>query len=129
MLYGDESLNRISGMIVSSCYEVHNELGPGLLESIYADCLGLEFSVRGLAFEREKPVPVIYKGNLATEAFRPDFYVEGLIVVELKAVEKILPVHNAQLMTYLKLARSPLGLLVNFNVVHLNDGIKRIIMK
>lgn len=110
-----------SHAVIGACIEVHRQLGPGLLESAYDRALGHELSLRGLRFERQRIVPVRYKGiDLASE-YRLDFVVEN-VVVELKAVAQILPVHEAQLRTYLKLTRIPVGLLVNFHVARLRDG-------
>ena len=110
-----------SNEIIGACLEVHRELGPGLLESAYELALAHELSLRGLSFERQRALPVRYKGvDLASE-YRLDFVVEGM-VVELKAVTQLLPIHEAQLLTYLKLTELPVGLLVNFHVSRLRDG-------
>jgi len=127
MLYGEEEWNILSERILDSCMEVHRQLGPGLLESVYEECLALELSDRGLAFERQIPVPVVYKGRLATTPFRLDLLVEKTVIVELKAIERLIPIHQCQLITYLKLTEIPLGLLVNFNVPLLKEGVKRVI--
>ena len=99
--------------------EVHRALGPGLLESVYHQCMIRELQLRGLHFESELIVPVTYKGVLVNAALRCDFFVEDCLVVELKAVEYVLPVHEAQLITYLKLLEMPKGLLINFNVTNI----------
>ncbi|MBA4407439.1 GxxExxY protein [bacterium] len=122
-----ENLNQISGIILDSAIEVHKQLGPGLLESVYEICLFKELRSRNLFVERQVQVPVIYKGENLEADFRIDLLVEKEIVIELKAVEIILPVHHAQLLTYLKLADKRLGLLINFNVPKLVDGFKRMI--
>lgn len=122
-----EELNRISGTILDSSIEVHKQLGPGLLESVYELCLFKELRSRNLFVERQVPIPVVYKGETLNADFRIDLLVEHEIVIELKAVEIILPVHEAQLLTYLKLAEKHLGLLINFNVPKLVNGFKRMI--
>jgi GxxExxY protein len=111
--------------IVSSAIEVHRQLGPGLLESAYEECLCHELHLRGVHFRRQIPLPLIYKGLLLDCKYQIDLLVEEKVVVELKAIEKILPVHEAQLLTYLKLAHKRVGLLINFNVPVLRDGIVR----
>jgi len=117
----------LTEQIIGSAIEVHRQLGPGLLESIYEECLALEFSLRGLRFERQKPLAIQYKGRRVAADLRIDMWVERQVVVELKAVERILPVHEAQLLTYLRLSKTRLGLLINFNVPVLKDGLKRMI--
>jgi GxxExxY protein len=119
--------NRISGEILDSCIEVHSVLGPGLLESVYETCLAFELKSRGIKIERQVPIQIVYKGNLLGEIFKLDLYVENEIIVELKSVDTVLPVHKAQLLTYLKLKDKRLGLLINFNVPLLKDGFSRII--
>lgn len=111
--------------IIGAAIEVHRILGPGLLESAYENCLARELSLRNIAFEMEKPFPVEYKGILIDCGFRLDFLVENKVVVELKAVGKIDPVHEAQLMTYLRLTGCKIGLIINFNVPILIKGIRR----
>ncbi len=115
-----EELNRISGLILDSAIEVHKQLGPGLLESVYEICLFKELRSRNLYVERQIPVHVVYKGENLDADFRIDLLVEKEVIVELKAVEIILPVHEAQLLTYIKLAEKHLGLLINFD-----SGLKR----
>ena len=117
--YLKELVYQVNGAAI----EVHKFLGPGLLESVYHHCMKQELSERGIKFKSELPVPIIYKGlNLKTE-LKCDLFVEGILPVELKAVEHVLPVHNAQLLTYMKLLEAPEGLLLNFNVTHLyNEG-------
>lgn len=121
MLYETE----LTGQVIGAAIEVHRVLGPGLLESAYQICLARELSVRGVVFEQEKPLPVTYKGVQLDCGYRLDFVVAGKVVVELKAVDALLPIHGAQLLTYLKLTGSHVGLLINFNVPVLKDGIKR----
>jgi len=122
-----DELNRISGIILDCSIEVHRQLGPGLLESVYEKCLFKELRNRKLYVERQVPLPVIYKGEKLEADFRIDLLVEKEIIVELKAVEVTLPVHEAQLLTYLKLSEKRLGLLINFNVPKLTNGFKRMI--
>jgi GxxExxY protein len=119
--------NELSRMIVGAAIEVHRLLGPGLLESAYEACLCRELSLRQIGFERQVPVPIVYKGLEVESPFRMDILVEKLVIVELKAVEVLAPIFEAQLLTYLRLSNRWLGLLINFNVVVLNDGIKRLV--
>jgi GxxExxY protein len=121
-------LNTITGAIVDSAFEVHSTLGPGLIESVYEKCLCQELTQRGVRFEKQKVVPIYYKETLLDETLRVDLLVEEKVVVELKAVEKLLPVHEAQLLTYLKLVKSRVGLLINFNVPLIKDGIQRVVL-
>ena len=113
--------------IVGAAIEVHRRLGPGLLESTYESCLCRELSLRGISFRQEVPLPVHYRGLELDCGYRLDIVVEDSVIVEVKAVGKILPVHRAQLLTYLKLTNLRLGLLINFNVEVLRSGIYRII--
>ena len=122
-----EELNRISGLILQSSIEVHKQLGPGLLESVYEVCLIKELISKGLKVQRQVLLPVVYKQEMLDLDFRIDLLVNDEVIVELKAIEGILPVHEAQLLTYLKLAGKRLGLLINFNEALLKDGIKRIV--
>ena len=114
--------------IIGAAIEVHRELGPGLLESAYEECLCLEMVRRGIAFERQKALPVIYKGTLVDCAYRLDIVVEGTVILELKSVETLSRLHEAQLLTYLKLSGIKIGLLLNFNVQVLGNGIRRIVL-
>lgn len=125
----DNELNIISGRILDCSIEVHRNLGPGLLESIYQNCLCKEFRLREINYEKQVFVPVNYKGEFVSNDLRIDLLVEKEIVVELKAVELVHPVHSAQLLSYLRLMNKRLGLLINFNVPKLIDGYKRIINK
>ena len=111
--------------IIGAAIEVHRELGPGLLESVYESCLAHELTARGLKFERQLPVPAIYKGIPIDIGFRADFVVEATVVLELKAIDRVAAVHEAQLMTYLRLTGKRVGLLINFNTKLLKDGIVR----
>ncbi len=121
MLYEKELTDRIIGAAI----EVHRALGPGLLESAYQVCLAHEFNLRDIPYEREVPLPVCYKGIQLDNGYRLDFLVAHRVVIELKAVEALQPIHEAQLLTYLRLANCRVGLLMNFNVPVLKDGIKR----
>ena len=122
------SLNHLSGVIIESAITVHRELGPGLLESVYQSCLSKELSARGIEHQTEVPVPVFYRGEkVSCDGFRLDFLVKDSVVLELKSVEKVQPVHSKQLLTYLKLTKKPLGLLINFNESMLKNGITRIV--
>ena len=114
--------------IISAAIEVHKNLGPGLLETVYSHCLGLELELRGLRFQKELDVPLYYKNRKIDRFLRLDFLVENEIVLELKSLEAIMPVHEAQLLTYLKLTGKQVGLLINFNVPLLKDGILRRIL-
>ena len=115
-------INQLSYNIIGAAIEVHRVLGPGLLESAYEECLCHELDLRKLAYERQKPLPVVYKDVQLDAGYRLDVLVENRIVLELKAVETLLPIHEAQLLTYLKLGGWQLGLLLNFNVVVLKEG-------
>ena len=119
--------NEVTEEIIGSAIEVHRRVGPGLLESIYAECLGVELGLRGVRFEREVAVPVEYRGHRVAADLKIDLLVEGCVVVELKAVEKLLPVHDAQLLTYLRLTSQSVGLLINFNVPVLKNGLRRLV--
>lgn len=114
--------------ILDCSFKVHTALGPGLLESAYEKCLAHELALQGLRVEEQKPMPLMYEGLKLDAGYRIDLFIENEIIIEIKAVEAIAPVHLAQTLTYLKLAEKPLGLLVNFNVKHLKDGIKRVIL-
>jgi GxxExxY protein len=130
MGYGDSAnpeLERIAKIVVDCIYTVHRKLGPGLLESVYSICLAHELRKRGLKVDREVMLPIIYDDIRLESALRLDLLVESCIVIEAKAVEKLIPVFDAQLLTYLKLTDYPLGFLVNFNVPLIKDGLKRII--
>ena len=122
------SFNKITETIIGGAIAVHRVLGPGLLESAYEACLGYELVDRGLSVERQKALPVKYRGVNLDCGYRIDLLVEGIIIIELKAVEKIDPIHKAQLLSYLKLSGCELGLLINFNVRMLKSGIHRIVL-
>lgn len=119
--------DQISREIIGAAIEVHRHLGPGLLESAYEECLCHELALQGVPFERQKPLAIHYKGKDLDCGFRLDVVVSDLVILELKAVEKIDPIHVAQLLTYLKLSNLKLGLLINFNGSVLKDGIRRIV--
>ena len=123
-----KDLNEISEKIIGAAITVHKELGPGLLESVYLRCMSIELRSMGLKVETEVPVAISYKGNKITdEGYRLDILVEDAIVIELKSVEQVMEVHKKQLLTYLKLTKKPLGLLINFNEKLLKNGITRIV--
>ena len=119
------NINEITEKIIGCAIEVHRYLGPGLLESAYEECLVYELQKAGLKAERQKPVPVIYKEIKLDCGYRMDVLVEGQVIVELKAVDAFSPVHEAQILTHMKFADKPVGLLINFNVTLLKNGIKR----
>jgi GxxExxY protein len=120
-----EELNRLAEAIIGAAIAVHRELGPGLLESAYEACLELELLERGLHVERQKELPVVYKGARVDCGYRLDLVVEDAVILELKAVDRIQPIHEAQLLSYMKLSGCCLGLLLNFNVEVLKQGIRR----
>jgi GxxExxY protein len=120
------SINFITRDIIRAAVEVHRHLGPGLLESAYLRCLCDELGRRGIVFDHEVPVPLHYKGRQLDCGYRLDLLVAGRVIVELKTVDKLLAIHEAQLLSYLRLMRLPLGLLINFNVAKLTSGINRI---
>ncbi|MCW8956366.1 MAG: GxxExxY protein [Gammaproteobacteria bacterium] len=122
-------INVLSAKVIGSAIEVHKHLGPGLLESVYQKCLEYELCDAGLTVQREVLLPVRYKHLSFSDAYRIDLIIENRLIIELKSVESILPVHGAQLLSYLKLSGFELGLLINFNVPQLSKGIKRIINK
>lgn len=117
--------NQLTHNIIGAAMDLHRALGPGLLESAYCGCLCRELALRGIPFERERPLPVEYKGVRLACGYRLDLLVANTVVVEVKSVEALAPVHEAQLLTYLRLGGWRVGLLINFNVVVLKDGIRR----
>ena len=121
-------LNKITEQVIGAAIEVHKALGPGLLESAYEECLCRELALRSVPFERQKPLPVEYKRVKLDCGYRLDLLVAGAVVVEIKACQSIEPINEAQLLTYLKLGGWKLGLLINFNVPVLKDGIRRRIL-
>jgi GxxExxY protein len=120
-------LNEISGRIIACALKVHTAIGPGVLESVYQTCLLHELQKSGLAVQAQVALPVVYDNLHLDSGYRLDLLVENTVIVELKCVETLLPIHKAQLLTYLRLANKPLGLLLNFNVIHLREGIKRVL--
>lgn len=122
-----EDLNKISYTIIGLAIEVHKHLGPGLLESAYQECLYFEIKNEGLIVEKEKSLPIIYKGLKLEQGYRIDLLIENKLVIELKTVDNFTPVHYAQILTYLKLGKYPLGLLLNYNSKILRNNIKRFI--
>ena len=119
--------NVTTSQIIGAAIDVHRALGPGLLESVYAGCLKRELQERKLRFVSERSIPVVYKGTTLDLSYRVDLIVEDRIVVEVKSVASVLPVHEAQLLTYLKLTACPIGLLINFNEAKLVDGVHRLV--
>lgn len=122
-----EDVERMATIAVDSAFAVHVEYGPGLLESAYEACFTRELELRGINYQRQLPVPLEYKGKLIEVGFRADIVMEGKLLIELKAVEHVIPVHKAQVITYLKILKLPLGLLINFNEALIKDGIQRIL--
>jgi len=113
--------------IIGAAIEVHKQLGPGLLESVYEDCSEHEFILRNMPYERQKQIPIIHKGTSVGNGLRVDFLIGGLVIIELKAVEALTPLHTAQMITYLKLTGCKLGLILNFNVPIMRESIKRVV--
>jgi GxxExxY protein len=118
-------INQITGLVIGCAIEVHKNLGPGLLESAYEECLAFELIKAGLRIERQKATPVVYKEIRLDYGYRIDILVEDVLVLELKTAEAFNPVYEAQILTYMKFSKKSLGLLINFNVSLLKDGIKR----
>jgi len=119
-------INQLTGEVINAAIEVHRTLGPGLLESIYEECLCHEVGLKEIPYERQKELPIEYKGIKLNPNFRLDVLVNKQLILEIKSCDTLLPIHEAQLLTYLKLTGIKLGLLINFNVPMLKDGIKRI---
>jgi len=120
-------LDEVTGLIVDTSYHIHRELGPGLLESVYEAILGQRLAALGLAIERQKPIPIQFDGLSFDEGFRIDLLVDGRVVVELKSMEALAPVHSKQLLTYLRLMNLRVGLLINFGAPKLSDGLRRVV--
>ena len=118
-------INQLTGIVIGAAIEVHKTLGPGLLESVYEECLGHELKLRTVNFERQKELPIEYKGLKLNCGYRIDLLVQDQLILELKSCDAIQPIHEAQLLTYLKLSGIKYGLLMNFNTLYLKDGIKR----
>lgn len=125
---GNKSEDPLTHLVISCALEVHKALGPGLLESAYEQCLMHEFVQRGMKFSNQVPMPVEYKGKQLDCAFRADIMIENALIIELKAVDKLQRIHEAQVLTYMKLANIPVGLLINFNSTLLKDGIRRLFL-
>ena len=123
-----EDINQLTYQIIGYAYEVHKTLGPGLLESTYETCLCYELEKAGIKYEKQKELIINYKGVILDNGYRIDILVENDIIIELKSVEALLPVHTAQIMTYIKLSKKRIGLLINFNVTNLQNGIHRYII-
>ncbi|MGC9362797.1 MAG: GxxExxY protein [Candidatus Syntrophosphaera sp.] len=122
-----EYLNELSRNTIGACIEVHKALGPGLLENVYQHCVCQELDLRGISYKKEVDIIIQYKGSIIKSQLRADLIVEDQIIVEFKSVNELVPIHEAQLLTYLKLMNKRLGLLINFNVPLLKDGIKRMV--
>jgi GxxExxY protein len=119
--------NQITERVIGAAIEVHRHLGPGLLESAYEECLCYELSQLGLAFQRQVPLPITYKGLKLDCGYRMDIVVENAVILELKSIDELAPIHSAQLLTYLRLTGMKVGLLMNFNVPALKNGLKRLV--
>lgn len=119
--------NDVSGQVIDAAIRVHSTLGPGLLESAYEGCLAFELTSRGIQVQRQLALPVMYRDHRIDVGYRLDLLVADLVIVEVKAVERIAPIHEAQLLTYLKLADKRVGLLLNFHVLRMKSGIKRMV--
>jgi GxxExxY protein len=122
-------INELTDTVIGACIEVHRNTGPGLLESAYEQCLCRELSLRGIPFAVQVPLPILYKGTQLDCGYRVDLLVDGRLLIELKSVEKLLPIHDAQVLTYLRLGNWEIALLINFNVQLLRDGIKRLVFQ
>ena len=120
--------DELSNKVIGCALEVHRNLGPGLLESTYEQCLAHELKIANILFKLQCPLPVEYKGIKLDCGYRIDVLIDNSIIIELKSVDKVLPIHQAQLLTYMKLAGISIGLLINFNVKYLKDGIKRMVL-
>ena len=120
---------KLTQKIIESAIEVHKALGPGLLESAYEKCLGIEFELRGILFQTQVEVPLSYKGEKVKPGYRLDMMVDNKVILELKTVDKIQPIHQAQLLTYLKLTQKQVGLILNFNSAVMKNGIKRMVLR
>ncbi len=123
---GHTKRDPLTQKVIGCAIEVHRHLGPGLLESTYEKCLAFELTLAGISFKLQTAIPIEYKNVRLDCGFRVDLFIENCLIVELKAVEQILPIHEAQLITYMKLTETPVGLIINFNVRVLKDGIRRL---
>jgi GxxExxY protein len=128
MDFDSDQRDPLTYQVIGAAMEVHRQMGPGLLESVYQKCLEHELKLQGIACQPQARLPLVYKGEALDGEFVMDFYLPERLVVELKAVEKLLPIHEAQLLTYLRLSQTHVGLLINFNVPMLKDGIKRMVL-
>lgn len=120
-------IEALARRVIDCAFQVHNDIGPGLLESAYQAFLAVALAERGLGVETQKAAPVVYRGVTVRDAFRIDLLVEGKLIIEIKSVERLAPVHAKQLLTYLRMTQLPLGLLMNFGAEHFRDGLKRVI--
>ena len=127
-LTASDARDPLTQQVIGAAIEVHREMGPGLLESVYQKCLERELKRQGLVCQIQSRLPLVYKGEVLDDDFILDVFFPGRLVVELKAVEKLLPIHEAQLLTYLRLSKTRVGLLINFNVPLLKDGIQRMVL-
>ena len=119
-------VNGLTQSVKGACIEVHREMGPGLLESVYEDCLATEFELRGIPYQRQQAISLIYKGRSLKSDLRLDFLIDGTVILELKTVDRLLPIHEAQVLSYLRLTSTQIGLLINFKTTLLKNGIKRL---
>lgn len=124
----DPKIDRVARTVLDAAFAIHRALGPGLLESVYEACMAIELENRGMKFARQVVVPVAYLGRSIEPGFRIDILADDEVVVEIKAVERLMPIHDAQMLTYLKLAKKRLGLLVNFTVPLLKNGVRRLVL-
>lgn len=122
-----QEIERLAKAAVNAAFAVHQSLGPGLLEDTYRQCIAIELTCNGITVEQEKSLPLVYREHTIANSYRLDLLLNNQLVIELKAIEALLPIHEAQLITYIKLLRVPLGLLINFNVPLIKNGIKRIL--
>ena len=122
------NIEEIFRLVLDCSFKVHSSLGPGLLESAYVECLYYELMRSGLFVEKQKPLPLVYENIKLEAGYRIDLLIEGKVIIEVKSVETLADIHMAQILTYLRLSKCKLGLLANFNVLHLKDGIKRVIV-
>ena len=127
-MHHENKYSELTGKIISCAIEVHKALGPGLLESAYEECLAYELRNAGLKVERQKPLPVVYKEIRLDCGYRIDILVEDAVIVEMKSVDALIPVHEAQILTYLKFSEKKIGLLMNFNVILLKNGLKKYVL-
>jgi len=123
----NEKLNKITETIIGAVINVHRALGPGLLESAYEACMVYELAQAGLKVEQQKPLPIVYRGVKLECGYRMDLIIDNEVIVEIKSIEKLLPIHQAQLLSYLKLSNCRVGLLINFNIKVLKNGIQRVV--